>query len=176
MKDAQIPAMDGPIGTPLARHANPPHYILMVDDDKSTRNFCALALADHGYRVDTAEDGAAAWDVLQINTYNLLITDHGMPRMNGADLLKKLHDARMALPVIMATGTLPDAEFNQFPWLRPSAVLIKPYTTAELLKTVKEVLRATNGIREWIAPPAAWEGSQPPAFAGDDDSNARSIF
>ena len=155
MKDQQIPPAGAPIDKPPLNQTGSPHHILMVDDDKSIRQFCAQALVDHGYRVDTAEDGAAAWDALQINDYNLLITDHGMPKVTGVELLQKLYDAHLALPVIMATGTLPEAEFTQCPWLLPDATLLKPYTTAELLETVKEVLRATNGAREWIAFPSS---------------------
>jgi len=57
----------------------------------------------------------------------------------------------------MATGTLPKEEFTQCPWLQPDATLLKPFTTAELLGTVKEVLRATDGAREQIAPPSNWQ-------------------
>jgi DNA-binding response OmpR family regulator len=116
----------------------------MVDDDRSIRHLCVQALFASGYQVQAAEDGAAAWDALQINSYDLLITDHGMPKVTGVELLQKLHDAHLALPVIMATGTLPEAEFAHSPWLRPAVVLIKPYTTAELLEAVKGVLSATH--------------------------------
>jgi DNA-binding response OmpR family regulator len=144
----------------------------MVDDDKSIRHFCVQALFASGYQVNAAEDGAAAWDALQINSYNLLITDHSMPKVTGVELLQKLYDARKALPVIMATGTLPEAEFTRCPWLLPDATLLKPYTTAELLETVSEVLRVTNGTREWVAAPSDFESRQSPAFASHDDSEA----
>jgi DNA-binding response OmpR family regulator len=142
----------------------------MVDDDKSIRHFCVQALFASGYQVHAAEDGAAAWDALQINTYNLLITDHGMPKVTGVELLQKLYDARKALPVIMATGTLPEAEFTRCPWLLPDATLLKPYTTAELLEIVGEVLRVTNGAREWVAAPSDFESQPAPAFASHDDA------
>jgi DNA-binding response OmpR family regulator len=142
----------------------------MVDDDKSIRHFCVQALFASGYQVHAAEDGAAAWDALQINSYHLLITDHGMPKVTGVELLQKLHDARLALPVIMATGTIPEAEFARYPWLRPNATLLKPYTTAELLEVVMEVLRATNGTREWTAAPTDGDGQPAPAFVSNDDS------
>ena len=176
MKDEQILPASGPIAAPLPRPSNPLHRILMVDDDKSIRHFCVQALFASGYQVHAAEDGAAAWEALQINTYHLLITDHGMPKVTGVELLRKLHDAHMALPVIMATGTLPEAEFIRYPWLRPAVVLIKPYTTAELLDKVNEILRATNGSREGVAAPSDGQSSQPPALVSHDDSNARSIF
>lgn len=86
-------------------------------------------LIRHGYHVDAAEDGAVAWDALQANRYDLMITDNAMPHLTGIELLKKLRAARMTLPVIMATGSLPEAEFVVQPWLQPSAMVIKPYTT-----------------------------------------------
>jgi DNA-binding response OmpR family regulator len=82
-----------------------------------------------------------------------MITDHNMPKVSGVELLKKLRAARMALPVIMATGSLPDHEFARYPWLQPAATLLKPYTTDELLGTVREVLSATNGALDQILPP-----------------------
>jgi CheY-like chemotaxis protein len=172
MKDAPVPPLCGSIGAALPRRKNPSYHVLMVDDDKSVRLFCVQALFASGYQVHAAEDGAAAWDALQINSYHLLITDHGMPKVTGIELLKKLHDAHLALPVIMATGTIPEAEFARCPWLLPDAVLLKPYTIAELLEIVKEVLLVTNGIREWIAAPADGGGQPAPAFAGNDDSKA----
>ena len=85
-----------------------------------------------------------------------------MPRVSGVELLKKLRGARMALPAIMATGALPKEELTRYPWLQPAATLLKPYTVENLLGTVREVLRATDGAREPIASPPNWH-SQPSA-------------
>jgi DNA-binding response OmpR family regulator len=74
-----------------------------------------------------------------------MITDNKMPKLSGVELLKKLQAAGVVLPVIMATGESPEMEFVQFPWLRPGAILSKPYTIAELLGTVKQVLREASG-------------------------------
>jgi DNA-binding response OmpR family regulator len=125
----------------------------VVEDEAPVRQLNAEVLTRAGYEVDAAEDGAAAWEALNGDSYDLLITDNGMPRLSGLELLKKLRAARMELPVIMATGTLPTQEFAQSPWLRPAATLEKPYTIEELLRTVKKVLRATGGTRELIVLP-----------------------
>ena len=119
--------------------------ILVAEDDTLIRQLNTEMLINSGYRVDAAEDGAVAWDALQATRYDLLITDNGMPNVTGVDLLKKVHAARLALPVIMATGELPKKEFTQFPWLQPDAVLLKPYTMPEFLGAVKEVLHAAAG-------------------------------
>jgi len=52
----------------------------------------------------------------------------------------------MDLPVIMATGALPPDEFTRHPWLQPAAILIKPYTIAQLLGAVKQALSASNRV------------------------------
>jgi CheY-like chemotaxis protein len=121
--------------------------ILVADDEQAMRLINTAVLTQVGYKVDAAEDGDAAWQALTANDYDLLITDHSMPKVSGVDLLRKLHAARMALPVIMATGTVPSHEFVREPWLQPVAVLLKPYTRAELLGTVEGVLRVTHGVQ-----------------------------
>ena len=143
---------------PLQCRPNLRQRILVVDDDPLIRRLNSEVLIYSGYRVDAADDGASAWDALLVNDYDLLITDNDMPKVTGVDLLKKVHATRMAMPVVMATGTLPAWEFTQYPWLKPAAVVIKPYTFDELLKTVKEVLHATATTRAEIAPPPSWYG------------------
>jgi len=81
-----------------------------------------------------------------------------MPKVTGVELLKKLRAARMALPVIMATGILPTEEFTRYPWLQPEATLIKPYTANELLAKVRNVLHGIDTTHIQIAPPASLQG------------------
>ena len=123
----------------------PPYRILVVDDEACIRQLTAAVLTRSGYQVEAAEDGAVAWDTLQLSSYDLLLTDNNMPKVTGVELLKKVRAARMALPVIMATGSLPDEEFTRQPWLKPAATLQKPFTAEELLGTVQAVLRAATG-------------------------------
>jgi two-component system chemotaxis response regulator CheY len=146
-----------PLNSPLQPASSPPHRILLVDDDRDIRRFAAQALVGSGFRVDAAEDGAVAWETLQLNNYDLLITDNNMPKLTGVELVKKLRSARMALPVIMATGKLPVAMLAQNPSLQLAAMLPKPFSCDELLGTVKEVLRATADAREQTAPMASWQ-------------------
>jgi DNA-binding response OmpR family regulator len=98
--------------------------------------------------VEAVEDGAAAWDALQANHYDLLITDNEMPRMSGCTLIELIHTAQMSLPVIMSSAILPTAEFIRRPWLKPAATLLKPYRLEEFLNTVRNVLRAHSSVEE----------------------------
>jgi DNA-binding NtrC family response regulator len=120
--------------------ATPSNRILMVDDDADIRQVNADVLRRFGYRTETAADGAAAWEALQANRYDLLITDNNMPKVSGVELVKKLRSARMALPVILATRALPIEELERNPWLQPVATLVKPFLHRQLLATVNEAL------------------------------------
>jgi DNA-binding response OmpR family regulator len=142
--------------------ANPRQRILVVDDEPDIRRLNTEVLASSGYHVDAAEDGATAWNALQLANYDLLITDHDMPKMSGLELLKKLHDSSLKLPVIMATGTLPEEQLARHPWLQIEAILLKPYTFDELLTTVKNVLHFSSGNREEIMTPSDWQGQPLP--------------
>jgi DNA-binding response OmpR family regulator len=122
------------------RQTNPCQRILIVEDEPDIRLLNTEVLRRSGYHTDVAEDGAVAWEALQLNTYDLLLTDNNMPKMSGVGLLEKLHDAHIALPVIMATGVLPKEQLDRHPWLQIQAILLKPYTVDELLQTVVNVL------------------------------------
>ena len=143
MKDKTISQAGESTCAPL-----PPCRILVVDDDTGIRQLNTGALIRSGYHVDAAADGAAAWEALSADSYDLMITDHNMPKVSGVELLKKLRAARMVVPVIMATGTLPKEESTRYPWLQPAALLLKPYSFPELLGTVRNVLRAAGAARE----------------------------
>jgi two-component system chemotaxis response regulator CheY len=129
-----------PAGAAVQRQTNPSCRILVVEDDRDVRRASAQALMNSGYHVEAAEDGAAAWEILQTKTFNLLITDNNMPKLTGVELVKKLRSARMALPVILATGKLPAEALAKNPSFQLAALLPKPFYISELLDTVKNVL------------------------------------
>jgi CheY-like chemotaxis protein len=126
--------------------------ILVVDDDRSIRLLNAEVLTSRGYAVTVANDGIAAWDELQLNHHDLLITDNDMPRLTGMELVRRLYDAHLTLPVIMVTGTFPLDEIARQPELQIQALLLKPYTVNELLDAVRNVLLAGNPGQAMQAP------------------------
>ena len=116
------------------------HRILVADDDIPILQLNVKALSVSGYHVQAVEDGDAAWEALIAVKYDLLITDNNMPKMTGLELIQRLHTARVAFPVILATGLVPEYEFEKNPLLKPAAILLKPYSMDKLLGTVREVL------------------------------------
>jgi DNA-binding response OmpR family regulator len=123
----------------------------MVEDDADIRRLNSEDLRNAGYLVDALEDGDTAWEVLQRDSYNLLITDQHWPKLLGVELLKRIHDAHMVLPVIMITDILPKLEFAEHPWIQPATMLFEPYSSAELLGMVKNALATNAGVGGEIA-------------------------
>jgi two-component system alkaline phosphatase synthesis response regulator PhoP len=137
--------------------------ILVVDDEPLLRKLNAEIFTDVGYAVDVAEDGANAWDALQLHDYHLLVTDNQMPKMSGVELVVKVRQAGKKLPVVMVTGTLPEIEFIQQKWIKPFAMLLKPYSMAELLGVAKAILTPGPGGDESMELAPNWE-CQPQTF------------
>ena len=128
------------------RAPSPARHILLVDDNIPLLKLNAEVLTGSGYIVDTAADGADAWQALRDINYDLLITDHKMPRLTGLELIKKLRSESKTLPIILASGMLPTEELKQHPWLHIDALLPKPFTIASLLGAVREVLNAMDSV------------------------------
>jgi two-component system chemotaxis sensor kinase CheA len=81
-------------------------HILVVDDSITTRTLEKSVLESNNYQVTTAVDGKEAWDLLQKQTFALLITDGMMPNMDGFTLTANVkNNARLKdLPVILVTS------------------------------------------------------------------------
>ena len=77
--------------------------ILVVDDSITVREVECRLLRNQGYEVETAVNGADAWNAIRIGNYDLVITDVDMPRMNGIELVRTIkNDPRLkSLPIMI---------------------------------------------------------------------------
>lgn len=64
--------------------------ILVVDDTRSMRKMVAAVLQGAGYEVAEAGDGVEALEVAKSRSFDLVVTDHNMPRMDGVTLVREL--------------------------------------------------------------------------------------
>lgn len=126
--------------------------ILVVDQDPYVCHLSADVLIRHGFEVNAAEDGAAGWEELQANPYDLLITEHDLPKISGVKLVRKMRAAHLALPVVMVAVKFP-THLIRNPALQLTTTLLKPLPVAALLDAVKIILSANPRPTEHIAPP-----------------------
>ena len=140
MENSAIVPNTQPIGgSPLSLKGLPPR-ILLADDDDCIRRLHATVLKRVGYYTETASDGASAWEALQASSYDLLITDYNMPKLSGADLIKKARSARMTLHILVVSGSLPAFEREWDASLEGMTTMAKPFSIQQLLATVNRVM------------------------------------
>ena len=132
---------------PAAPVAGGSETILIVEDEPVLRSMARDILEECGYRILEASSGKEALDVWnqRANEIDLLLTDMVMPDgVSGADLVEKLLTSRPRLKVVFTSGYTAN-EVNQEMLTRTRAsFLAKPYTHAELAKTVRDCLDQNN--------------------------------
>ena len=114
--------------------------IALVDDDKNILASVSLLLEQEGYHVRAYADPAAALTALTATPPDLAILDIKMPRMDGLELLRRLHQ-NGDMPVIFLTSK--DEEIDELMGLNAGAddYIRKPFSQRLLLERVKAVLR-----------------------------------
>lgn len=78
--------------------------LLIVEDDDAIREILTDLLVDEGYECASACDGVKATELLSVSSFDVLISDFRMPRMNGAELLEWCRARGLHLPVIFLTA------------------------------------------------------------------------
>ncbi|MGD9781389.1 MAG: PAS domain S-box protein [Kiritimatiellia bacterium] len=119
-------------------------WILLVDDEKSSRQLARRTLEKNAYRVIEARNGeeAVAAHERDPARIQLVVTDLMMPGMDGVELLRRLRQTTPALKAIAMTGGLSPAEMEQAMETESAEFLLKPFAASVLLETVCRVLRA----------------------------------
>lgn len=115
--------------------------ILLVEDDLALGEGIRTALKPEGYTVDWLQDGVSALHALTHESFELVILDLGLPRMDGLQLLKQLRAAANPLPVLVLTAR--DATADRIAGLDAGAddYLTKPFDVAELKARLRALLR-----------------------------------
>ncbi len=119
--------------------------ILVVDDVKPLRDSIKSLLEyTELYSVQTAQDGEAAISLLKQHSFDLLITDYNMPRMNGYELFKRCKTISSKLPVIFITGNnLNVREIEKITSQSNVYCIYKPFNVKRLFNIV-DILIRTN--------------------------------
>ena len=120
--------------------------ILLVEDDLDLVKVLNKILILNGYIVDCANDGIEALDYLRINSYDLVIMDIMMPRLDGISTLKKIRKDGNSVPVLLLTAkSMVD---DKVEGLDNGAddYMTKPFQSKELLARIRALTRRQNQI------------------------------
>jgi CheY-like chemotaxis protein len=78
--------------------------VLIVDDEKTSRDLVTMLLEADQHEITAASSGAEALQLLRCGSYDLVVTDQEMPKMTGAALVEAVRKSGNSKPIIMLTG------------------------------------------------------------------------
>ncbi len=119
--------------------------ILVVEDERDLNRILTKALSAEGCSVDACFDGLEALDYLSGASYDVIVLDRMMPRMDGMELLARLRAQGDETPVIFLTAK--DAVSERVRGLDAGAddYLVKPFSFDELMARIRVVTRKHSG-------------------------------
>jgi DNA-binding response OmpR family regulator len=120
--------------------------ILLVEDDQRIAIALMETLRDRQYQVDLGEDGEIAWEFLQAFSYELILLDVTLPKLNGIQLCQRLRKAGIQTPVLMLTAR--DSSSDKVLGLDAGAddYVVKPFDLAELTARIRALLRRGTAV------------------------------
>lgn len=125
--------------------------ILVVEDEKPLANAIKEGLTENNFVVDVAYDGDSALSKIEIEeSYDLVILDIMLPKLDGITLLKKIRELKYTMPVLMLTAKSEiETKVKTF-GVGADDYLTKPFDFRELLARVHALLRRTKDIKTSI--------------------------
>ena len=119
--------------------------ILVVEDDKPVASFVKKALEAEQYAVDLAWDGEDAQSLVGEATFDLVILDLVLPKIDGWEVLKHIRTQKPSLPVLILSGRAEVEDRVKGLDLGASDYLAKPFSFGELSARVRALLRRSPG-------------------------------
>lgn len=128
--------------------------ILCVEDDQGLATLLQRSLVKQHYQVELAADGLAAWDLAEIETYDLILLDWMLPNLTGIEFCQRLRTPKSTTlnpnrgtPILLMTGL--DSATNKVMGLDAGAddYVVKPFDLDELLARIRALLRRGQGAR-----------------------------
>jgi two-component system OmpR family response regulator len=119
--------------------------VLVVEDEASLAEQLSSALADAGYAVDCARDGARAEFLGQTEHYDAVVLDIGLPKMDGLTVLRRWRDGGLTMPVLMLTARGSWHEKVQGIDGGADDYVSKPFRVEEVLARLRGLIRRASG-------------------------------
>jgi DNA-binding NtrC family response regulator len=121
--------------------------VLIVEDDNAMAQMCAKLIRRRGHTVLIAGSGQdAVAMVREVGDIDVVISDVQMPRMNGQQLVTKLHEVDATLPVILMTGYAHLLSPFQAAALGAADYIMKPFEPEILISSLERATRSRGNL------------------------------
>lgn len=111
--------------------------VLLIDDETVFANGLTSVLTRRGMLVRTAADGILALELLERETFDVLVLDMRMPGMDGVEVLKSFRDRDAVTPVIVLTGQVSMTQTREALKHGASEVILKPCPIETLVSSIE---------------------------------------
>ncbi len=129
--------------------------VLIVEDDRLLGEGLCAGLKQEGYAVDWLKDGSQVKHVLQVEPFDVVVLDLGLPGCDGMDLLEWMRKARLEIPVLILTARDTQDDKVQGLDLGADDYMTKPFDLVELFARLRALIRRSRGratpVIEWGA-------------------------
>nr|NJM03541.1 response regulator [Desulfobacula sp.] len=118
--------------------------VLIVDDFATMRRILKNILKQIGFKnLVEADDGTSAWEILQGQSIDLIISDWNMPKMTGLELLKKVRasDQYKRTPFLMVTAEAQKQNVIEAVQAGVSNYVVKPFTAEAISDKLEKILK-----------------------------------
>ncbi len=125
-----------------------PLHILAVEDEKAIAQMLAVVLGGPAAKVTRASDG---WEALikigaSSKPFDLVITDHRMPRVGGLDLVKRLRERQFGGKILVLSAHLSDEDIQSYENLEVDMMMSKPFDFAEIENAVAALTAPESAV------------------------------
>lgn len=126
------------------------HSILVAEDNDDIALLICNMLHDQGYSVKRASDGQEAWEMIQDEMPDLLLTDIAMPRMDGLELMRHVREDETLshLPIVVVSARVEDHERLEGISAGAEVYLAKPFINEELILRVRKLIEQREKLRK----------------------------
>jgi two-component system, chemotaxis family, chemotaxis protein CheY len=122
-------------------------HILVAEDNAALASVVRFNLQRAGFQVSVACNGRVAWEAVQDEAFDLIVTDQQMPEMTGREFCERMRtlDHYRDTPVIMLTAKGMELELPRLKAeLGIAATFLKPFSPREIVKAVEDLLEAAG--------------------------------
>lgn len=112
--------------------------ILIAEDEEIVRALLLEALKHYDYEINVVENGLEAISHIDKKSYDLVITDYMMPKMDGLELTQRIKAKYPSTPILVITGSGPVHDLLKN---GATAYIMKPFKIVELLSMVETILK-----------------------------------